>query len=119
MLKDFNILLKDQPEVIEGNLVIRQALMLLIMTERGTRPFNRNYGLGLHQFIGSTISKGTAEDIAMMLRLELERAEPRIVLDKRSMSVVALNENDLGVSFSYYVKDTSSWDNIGMTLKIN
>jgi phage baseplate assembly protein W len=119
MSKDFNIFLEDQPKVVEDNQVVKQSLISLISTEQRTRPFNRTYGLGLHQFVGSLISPALAEDIALILRIKLEKVEPRIVVNKKSVSVVMLSENDLGLSFSYYVKDTHSWDSFSTTLTLN
>jgi phage baseplate assembly protein W len=119
MSKDFNIFLEDQPQIIKDSLVVEQSLISLISTERRTRPFNRTYGLGFHRFIGSLISTGLAEDVAMLLRIELEKVEPRIIVNKKSIVVTMLNENDLGISFSYYVRDTHSWDSFSTILTLN
>jgi hypothetical protein len=65
------------------------------------------------------MTTGLADDIAFILRVKLERVEPRIVVDKRTLSVAMLDENNLMLSFKYYIKDLHVWDKLETTLKMN
>lgn len=90
-------------------LAIKQSLARLLSTTKGSVFFDRDYGIGLENYIGKPMVESTVGTIEFLLKGSLEKQEPRIKLDTGSVKVTTTAESStLNVSFSYTVKSSGS-----------
>ena len=81
--KDININFKKHP--VTGDLVvskdasaIKQAIVNLLLTNKGERPFNPDYGSNIRSYLFEPLDYGTAAQIEESIRSTLAKFEPRI-----------------------------------------
>ena len=83
--KDININFKKHP--VTGDLVvskdasaIKQAIVNLLLTNKGERPFNPDYGSNIRSYLFEPLDYGTAAQIESSIKSTLDKFEPRIEL---------------------------------------
>ncbi len=83
--KDININFKKHP--VTGDLVvskdasaIKQAIVNLLLTNKGERPFNPDYGSNIRSYLFEPLDYGTAAQIEESIKSTLDKFEPRIEL---------------------------------------
>ena len=81
--KDLNITFKPHP--VTGDLIVKkddaavkQAIVNLLMTSRGERPFQPNLGSDLRRILFNPLDSSTAAQIGENIRETLDTYEPRI-----------------------------------------
>ena len=81
--KDININFKKHP--VTGDLVvsrdasaIKQAIVNLLLTNKGERPFNPDYGSNIRSYLFEPLDYGTAAQVEMSITGTLSEFEPRI-----------------------------------------
>ena len=81
--KDLNITFKPHP--VTGDLIVKkddaavkQAIVNLLMTSRGERPFQPNLGSDLRRILFNPLDASTAAQIGENIRETLDAYEPRI-----------------------------------------
>ena len=81
--KDININFKKHP--VTGDLVvsrdasaIKQAIVNLLLTNKGERPFNPDYGSNIRSYLFEPLDYGTAAQVEMSITSTLSEFEPRI-----------------------------------------
>jgi phage baseplate assembly protein W len=81
--KDLNITFKPHP--VTGDLIvkkddaaIKQAVVNLLLTSKGERPFQPQLGSNLRRLLFEALDVVTASEIATNIRDTLKRYEPRI-----------------------------------------
>lgn len=81
--KDLNITFKPHP--VTGDLIVKkddaavkQAIVNLLMTSRGERPFQPNLGSDLRRILFNPLDASTAAQIGENIRETLDTYEPRI-----------------------------------------
>ena len=81
--KDININFKKHP--VTGDLVvskdasaIKQAIVNLLLTNKGERPFNPDYGSNIRSYLFEPLDYGTAAQVEMSIKGTLAEFEPRI-----------------------------------------
>ena len=81
--KDINIYFKQHP--VTGDLVvskdasaIKQAIVNLLLTNKGERPFNPDYGSNIRSYLFEPLDFATAGQIELSIRNTLSEFEPRI-----------------------------------------
>ena len=83
---------------------IRQSVINLILTRRGEKPFNRNYGIGLHDILFENISPLEISLLEKQIASQFVAFEPRVSLI--SVFFDDLNQADLnqmGVTINYAI----------------
>ena len=83
--KDININFKKHP--VTGDLVvskdasaIEQAIVNLLLTNKGERPFNPDYGSNIRSYLFEPLDYGTAAQIELGIKSTLAKFEPRITV---------------------------------------
>jgi len=83
--KDININFKKHP--VTGDLVvskdasaIKQAIVNLLLTNKGERPFNPDYGSNIRSYLFEPLDYGTAAQIELGIKSTLAKFEPRITV---------------------------------------
>ncbi len=81
--KDININFKKHP--VTDDLVvsrdasaIKQAIVNLLLTNKGERPFNPDYGSNIRSYLFEPLDYGTAAQVEMSITGTLAEFEPRI-----------------------------------------
>jgi len=81
--KDININFKKHP--VTDDLVvsrdasaIKQAIVNLLLTNKGERPFNPDYGSDIRSYLFEPLDYGTAAQVEMSITGTLSEFEPRI-----------------------------------------
>ena len=81
--KDINITFKKHP--VTNDLVvsrdasaIKQAIVNLLLTNKGERPFNYNYGSDIRSYLFEPLDFGTAQAIQSNIEYSITTFEPRI-----------------------------------------
>ncbi len=81
--KDININFKKHP--VTDDLVvsrdasaIKQAIVNLLLTNKGERPFNPDYGSNIRSYLFEPLDYGTAAQVEMSITSTLAEFEPRI-----------------------------------------
>ena len=105
--KDININFKKHP--VTGDLVvskdasaIKQAIVNLLLTNRGERPFNPDYGSNIRSYLFEPLDYGTAAQIEQSIRSTLAKFEPRIeVIDIQTYP--NYDSNSFSVDMTYEI----------------
>ena len=108
--KDLNITFKKHPVtndivVSKDASAIKQAIVNLLLTNKGERLMNPNYGSDIRRYLFEPLDYGTAFQIKGNIRDTLERFEPRInVLDIKCK--LNFTDNGFDVELQYSVRGT-------------
>ena len=108
--KDLNITFKKHPVtndvvVSKDASAIKQAIVNVLLTNRGERLMNPRYGSDIRRFLFEPLDYGTAFQIKGNIRDTLERFEPRInVLDIKCK--LNFTDNGFDVELQYSVRGT-------------
>ena len=81
--KDLNITFKPHP--VTGDLIVKkdeaavkQAMVNLLLTSKGERPFQPDLGSNLRQILFNQLDSSTAAQIGENIRETIENYEPRV-----------------------------------------
>ena len=108
--KDLNITFKKHPVtndvvVSKDASAIKQAIVNVLLTNKGERLMNPRYGSDIRRFLFEPLDYGTAFQIKGNIRDTLERFEPRInVLDIKCK--LNFTDNGFDVELQYSVRGT-------------
>jgi phage baseplate assembly protein W len=93
-----NFLMQRNETTMDG---IKSNLMLLLITEKGTRYFQRDYGTDLRRFLFEQSDEITQSDIIDDIKLVVKKYMPKINID--SIIFDSINENQvlLTITFTY------------------
>ena len=105
--KDININFKKHP--VTGDLVvskdasaIKQAIVNLLLTNKGERPFNPDYGSNIRSYLFEPLDYGTAAQIELSITSTLDKFEPRITV--RSIEIYPnYDNNSFDVDMTYEI----------------
>ena len=105
--KDININFKKHP--VTGDLVvskdasaIKQAIVNLLLTNKGERPFNPDYGSNIRSYLFEPLDYGTAAQIELSITSTLDKFEPRITV--RSIDIYPnYDNNSFDVDMTYEI----------------
>ena len=108
--KDLNITFKKHPVtndivVSKDASAIKQAIVNVLLTNKGERLMNPRYGSDIRRFLFEPLDYGTAFQIKGNIRDTLERFEPRInILDIKCK--LNFTDNGFDVELQYSVRGT-------------
>ena len=108
--KDINITFKKHP--VTDDLVvsrdasaIKQAIVNLLLTNKGERLMNPNYGSDIRSYLFEPLDYGTANAITTNIRYSIDRWEPRITVS-RIKAYPNFDDNGFDVEMSYSIRGT-------------
>ena len=108
--KDLNITFKKHPVtndivVSKDASAIKQAIVNVLLTNKGERLMNPRYGSDIRRFLFEPLDYGTGFQIKGNIRDTLEKFEPRIsVIDIKC--ILNFAENGFDVELQYSVRGT-------------
>jgi phage baseplate assembly protein W len=83
---------------------IEQAIRLILGTACGERPMRPEFGCRIHDHVFGPASSATDGQIAYVVRLALERWEPRIEVNEVEVSFDAIESGTLHVDVGYEIR---------------
>ena len=114
-----NEFIKDVSVKYDRN-AIRQSVINLVLTRRGEKPFNRNYGVGLHDMLFENLSPLQVKMIEKQIAAQFVAFEPRVALI--AVIVDDLNHYDtnvMDVTIRYAILGGGKTDPIKESLRLN
>ena len=105
--RDINITFKKHP--VTDDLVvsrdasaIKQAIVNLLLTNKGERPFNPSYGSDVRDYLFEPLDYGTAAQVKLSIESTITKFEPRIQI--LSIEVWPnFNDNAFSVEMTYQI----------------
>ena len=108
--KDLNITFKKHPVtndvvVSRDASAIKQAIVNLLLTNKGERLMNPNYGSDIRRYLFEPLDYGTANQITGNIKSTIDTFEPRIsVLNLRALP--NMDDNGFDVEMTYEIRGT-------------
>ena len=110
--KDINMTFKKHP--VTDDLVvsrdasaIKQAIVNLLLTNKGEKLFNPQYGSNIRSYLFEPLDYGTAQQIIGNIEFTISKWEPRIqILDLDA--VPNYNDNGFDVQMTYQIVGTDT-----------
>ena len=109
--RDINITFKKHPVtddlvVSKDNAAIKQAVVNLLLTNKGERFFNPKYGSNIRSFLFEPLDFATAGQVRSSIKSTLNKFEPRIFVE--SLRVIPnFDDNGFDVEMTYNIRGTS------------
>jgi len=106
--KDINITFKKHPitddvVVSKDNAAIKQAIVNLLLTNKGERLFNPNYGSNIRSYLFEQLDYGTAGLVRNSIIRTISEFEPRISVE--SLDVIPnYDDNGFDVEMTYIIR---------------
>ena len=109
--KDLNITFKKHPVtddvvVSRDASAIKQAIVNLLLTNKGERLMNPNYGSDIRRYFFEPLDYGTANQIKGNIRDTIERFEPRISVVRLKASP-NYDDNGFDITMTYSIRGTN------------
>ena len=106
--KDLNITFKKHPVtndvvVSRDASAIKQAIVSLLLTNKGERLMNPKYGSDIRSYLFEPLDYGTAAQIKANIRSTIDRFEPRISISDIKC-IPNYNDNGFDVEMSYIIR---------------
>ena len=109
--KDININFKKHP--VTNDLVVskdasavKQAIVNLLLTNKGERPFKPDYGSDIRSYLFEPLDFGTAAQIDLSIRNTIAKFEPRIsVIDMQTYPNYDNNSFDVDMTYKIIGSD--------------
>jgi len=108
--KDLNITFKKHPVtddvvVSRDASAIKQAIVNLLLTNKGERLMNPNYGSDIRRYLFEPLDYGTANQIKGNISDTIERFEPRISVIRLKASP-NYDDNGFDITMTYSIRGT-------------
>ena len=106
--KDLNITFKKHPVtndvvVSKDASAIKQAIVSLLLTNKGERLMNPKYGSDIRSYLFEPLDYGTAAQIKGNIQSTIDRFEPRISISEIKC-VPNYNDNGFDVEMTYIIR---------------
>ena len=108
--KDINITFKKHP--VTGDVVvskdasaIKQAIVNLLLTNKGEKLFNPEYGSDIRAYLFEPLDYGTAAQIQRNIAYSVNKHEPRVQIEDLRANP-NFDDNGFDVEMSYSIRGT-------------
>jgi phage baseplate assembly protein W len=91
---------------------IREAIRIILGTDRGERVMRPDFGAGLNEFVFEPLNSTTIHLVKTRVQEALVKWEPRIDVLDVSVSADALEHNKLLIAVTYRVRATNTQFNL-------
>ena len=110
--RDINITFKKHPVtddlvVSKDASAIKQAIVNLLLTNKGERLMNPEYGSDIRSYLFEPLDYATASQITTNIRYSIDRWEPRISVS-RLKAYPNYDDNGFDVEMTYSVRGTDT-----------
>ena len=87
----------------EERAAIQQSVRNIIMTRKNEKPFNPNFGVGLHDLLFDNWGDLTRIILFNDIKVQLFEFEPRVVLDNVILDDSNMDSNELTIGIQYKI----------------
>lgn len=98
--------------LVSGSREIEESIRLILATSPGERPMRPEFGCAVHDYVFAPANASTAGDIAYVVRVALERWEPRIELEGVDVRFDEVELGTLYIDIHYTVRGTNDPRNL-------
>ncbi len=98
--------------LVSGSREIEESIRLILATSPGERPMRPEFGCAVHDYVFAPADASTAGDIAYVVRVALERWEPRIELEGVDVRFDEVDMGTLYIDIHYTVRGTNDPRNL-------
>jgi len=103
----------------KGTNSIRQSITNIILTSPGEKPFNRDFGVGIHKMLFELWTPLQSAVVERNIKWEIRRLEPRadvydVIIDADNID----SNNELTVEVRFYVMSGNQGEAIKDSLKL-
>ncbi|MEI2765944.1 MAG: GPW/gp25 family protein [Dermatophilaceae bacterium] len=98
--------------LVGGAREIEESIRIILATSPGERPMRPEFGCAVHDYVFAPADASTAGDIAYVVRVALERWEPRIELEGVEVRFDEVEQGTLYIDVTYTVRGTNDPRNL-------
>ncbi|MEI2732808.1 MAG: GPW/gp25 family protein [Dermatophilaceae bacterium] len=98
--------------LVSGSREIEESIRLILATSPGERPMRPEFGCAVHDYVFAPADASTAGDIAYVVRVALERWEPRIELEGIDVRFDEVDMGTLYIDLHYTIRGTNDPRNL-------
>jgi phage baseplate assembly protein W len=91
---------------------IRQAIRIILSTDRGERVMRPDFGAGLREFVFEPLNQTTCQKVQARVRDALVEWEPRITVKSVDVRIEGTTKNLLLIVMTYVVRTTNTLQNL-------
>lgn len=91
---------------------IEESIHLILATSPGERPMRPEFGCAVHDYVFAPADAATAGDIAYVVRVALNRWEPRIDLKNVLVNFDGVDDGVLLIDVKYTIRGTNDPRNL-------
>ena len=91
---------------------IEESIHLILATSPGARPMRPEFGCAVHDYVFAPADAATAGDIAYVVRVALNRWEPRIDLENVLVHFDGVDDGVLLIDIQYTIRGTNDPRNL-------
>lgn len=91
---------------------IEESIHLILATSPGERPMRPEFGCAVHDYVFAPADAATAGDIAYVVRVALNRWEPRIDLENVLVHFDGVDDGVLLIDVKYTIRGTNDPRNL-------
>lgn len=91
---------------------VRQAILIILGTNRGERLMRPEFGAGLNDFVFEPVTATTTESLRVRVTEALIDWEPRITVEEVRVETPAALRNQLAIHIEYRIRATNTLHNL-------
>jgi hypothetical protein len=99
---------------IVNEVAIKRALINLVRTRKGTRPFDPEFGTNIHKYLFDT-GPLAENEINKSLYNTIKRYEPRVTVTKIKTEIDGMN--GIEITIEYYIKNANLLNNVQTVIR--
>jgi uncharacterized protein len=103
---------RGQAEMAEYDEDVRQAIRIVLLTNRGERMMRPEFGAGLNEFLFEPINPTTMQSVRTRVEEALIDWEPRIDLSEVKVTAAADRPGSVLIAIAYRVRATNNVGNL-------
>jgi phage baseplate assembly protein W len=92
----------DLTRVFDEN-AIKGAMKNILLTDIGSKPFDRYFGMGLQSLLFEDLGPGKLVTIERLVYEKLSEYEPRIVVESVNMNLSDIDSNTITIVIEFYM----------------
>ena len=97
---------------------VRQSVMNIIMTRKGEKPFNRNFGVGLHDLLFENLTLLDVAGLENRIAAQFDMFEPRAAIERLEVDMDEIDSNQVSFTLRYVIFIGSLRDPLRETLRL-
>tara|TARA_R110002020_G_scaffold144972_1_gene318214 strand:- start:507 stop:908 length:402 start_codon:yes stop_codon:yes gene_type:complete len=80
---------------------IRQSVINIIMTRKGEKPFNRSFGVGIHDLLFDNLGSADISQLSKVINSQITNREPRATFRSVKILEDKIDSNEISLEVRY------------------